>query len=387
MAFVILALSFYVGQFLWGIVAVVFVFWLWMLSDCLQRPTEHFPNAGEYEKLIWCLVIIVVNFIGAVLYYYLVKRKDQDEKESIDLNNISQKKVIISVLIFFLSLAIFVYLGQFFLWMIAVALLLIIFLIVSMLAVYLIKESSMTQTGKRMKQSLKALFTPTVTSIKNSINPIFSYSFIVVGLMIFIPAVFISVSPGFDPLLNSVAHVDKPLLSDDIIAQANYFYEEELLPNQQNYQGNYNSTIYSAMRYINKMGYPLSTAKVETWGEEYVRNRIQFVEDTVFAALSISSVAMLIGGLLAFQKKALMERFLLSTTFDSVSLLLGSVILLISINYGILADPSLLCKAISSGTFLLRNLIGVLLLITFSSSGLFVYLRTKKKEQVFQSDI
>jgi hypothetical protein len=58
------------------IIAAAFAFWLWMLIDCLQRPTERFPNGGESDKLIWCLAIFFVHFIGAVLYYYLVKRKD-----------------------------------------------------------------------------------------------------------------------------------------------------------------------------------------------------------------------------------------------------------------------------------------------------------------------
>ena len=61
------------------IIAAAFAFWLWMLIDCLQRPIERFPNGGESDKLIWCLAIFFVHFIGAMLYYYLVKRKDQDE--------------------------------------------------------------------------------------------------------------------------------------------------------------------------------------------------------------------------------------------------------------------------------------------------------------------
>jgi hypothetical protein len=65
---------------------------------------------------------------------------------------------------------------------------------------------------------------------------------------------------------------------------------------------------------------------------------IQFVEDSLFAALSISSVMILIGGLLAFEKKTLLKRFLLSAIFASVLLLLVSVILLLSISIEILTD-------------------------------------------------
>lgn len=44
--------------------------------DCLQRPPERFPAGGEDDKLIWCLAIFLVHGIGAVLYYFLVYKKD-----------------------------------------------------------------------------------------------------------------------------------------------------------------------------------------------------------------------------------------------------------------------------------------------------------------------
>ena len=58
------------------VVILAFGFWLLMLKDCLQRSGERFPASGEYDKLIWCLAIFFVHFIGAVLYYFLVYKKD-----------------------------------------------------------------------------------------------------------------------------------------------------------------------------------------------------------------------------------------------------------------------------------------------------------------------
>lgn len=58
------------------IVVVGFDFWLLMLKDCLQRPGERFPVGGESDKLIWCLAISFVHFIVAVLYYFIVYKKD-----------------------------------------------------------------------------------------------------------------------------------------------------------------------------------------------------------------------------------------------------------------------------------------------------------------------
>ncbi len=229
--------------------------------------------------------------------------------------------------------------------------------------------------------SLKSLIVVAAKCIKRSINPMFSYSLIVVGLMLFIPAVFISASAGFDPILNSVADADTPHLSDDQIAQANQLHEKGLLPYQPHYQGDYNSTMYNYMHYINKVGYPLTEKKIEAWQKEHVGRMIQFVDDSLFAALSISSVMILIGGLLAFGKKTLLKRFLLSTVFASVLLLLVSVILLLSVSMAIITDFNQITDAISSVTFLLKYFIGMLLLIIFSFSGLFIYLKTMKKNQ------
>ena len=57
------------------IVLAIFGFLIGMFIDCLQRPREKFPCSGEYDKLIWCLGIFFANFVGAVMYYFLVYRK------------------------------------------------------------------------------------------------------------------------------------------------------------------------------------------------------------------------------------------------------------------------------------------------------------------------
>ncbi len=58
-----------------------FVFWLWMLIDCLKRPDDKFAIGGNYAKLIWVLVIVFVGFIGALIYYFLVKRRGLQGQE------------------------------------------------------------------------------------------------------------------------------------------------------------------------------------------------------------------------------------------------------------------------------------------------------------------
>lgn len=55
-----------------GIIAIAIIFWLSMLIDCLQRPENNFPLQGKHEKLIWSLILIFLNTLGALLYFSLV---------------------------------------------------------------------------------------------------------------------------------------------------------------------------------------------------------------------------------------------------------------------------------------------------------------------------
>lgn len=43
------------------------VFWFWMLVDCLTSQQE--------DKLVWFLVIFFLNLLGAILYYWLARKK------------------------------------------------------------------------------------------------------------------------------------------------------------------------------------------------------------------------------------------------------------------------------------------------------------------------
>ncbi len=55
---------------------VLLISWLWMLIDCLKRPDDMFKFGGNNAKLIWVLVIIFTGFIGALIYYFLIKKKE-----------------------------------------------------------------------------------------------------------------------------------------------------------------------------------------------------------------------------------------------------------------------------------------------------------------------
>ena len=52
--------------------ASLFIFWLWMLIDCLKRDFKK-----DYEKIAWVLVMIFLHILGAVIYYFVVKIGDK----------------------------------------------------------------------------------------------------------------------------------------------------------------------------------------------------------------------------------------------------------------------------------------------------------------------
>ncbi|WMW23395.1 PLDc N-terminal domain-containing protein [Methanolobus mangrovi] len=69
---IIIPVAFHLSLGFLGIMALAIIFWLSMLIDCLQRSEDNFPLPGQYEKLIWSLILIFLNAIGAILYFSLV---------------------------------------------------------------------------------------------------------------------------------------------------------------------------------------------------------------------------------------------------------------------------------------------------------------------------
>jgi hypothetical protein len=55
---------------LFGVFAIVVVLglavWIWALVDCLQVPDDSLYRTGN--KLIWVLVIVLAQLIGAIIY-------------------------------------------------------------------------------------------------------------------------------------------------------------------------------------------------------------------------------------------------------------------------------------------------------------------------------
>lgn len=49
-----------------------FIFWVVMLIDIIQRDFKKHD-----DKIIWLLVVIFAGIIGAIIYYFIVKRHDK----------------------------------------------------------------------------------------------------------------------------------------------------------------------------------------------------------------------------------------------------------------------------------------------------------------------
>ncbi len=73
-AFAILMIIFYIFMILFW---CVFFFggtalWIWMLVDCVKREFKK-----SDDKLLWVLVIALVGVLGAVIYYFVIKRPNK----------------------------------------------------------------------------------------------------------------------------------------------------------------------------------------------------------------------------------------------------------------------------------------------------------------------
>jgi Phospholipase_D-nuclease N-terminal len=59
-----------------GIAVLATIFWLWVLVDCLTKESSQ----GN-DKVAWVLFILLVPFIGALVYYF-VRRPERIKEAS-----------------------------------------------------------------------------------------------------------------------------------------------------------------------------------------------------------------------------------------------------------------------------------------------------------------
>lgn len=63
-----------------GLLIGLFVFWIMMIVDVAQRK---FPE--QNQQLVWILVVVLASYIGAIIYYFVIKRKDKAQVQKTKL--------------------------------------------------------------------------------------------------------------------------------------------------------------------------------------------------------------------------------------------------------------------------------------------------------------
>ena len=61
------------------------IFWIYMLVDVIQRKNWE----DENQKILWVLVVVLAGWIGAIIYYFVVKRPS-DQKSTAEIPPSSQ---------------------------------------------------------------------------------------------------------------------------------------------------------------------------------------------------------------------------------------------------------------------------------------------------------
>lgn len=51
---------------------IAFVFWIFMIVDVAKRKFKD-----ENDKVVWILIVVLTGIIGALIYYFVIKRKDK----------------------------------------------------------------------------------------------------------------------------------------------------------------------------------------------------------------------------------------------------------------------------------------------------------------------
>jgi len=47
---------------------LVIAFWIWMIVDVAKRDFKN-----DTEKIVWVLIVVLANWVGALVYYFVVK--------------------------------------------------------------------------------------------------------------------------------------------------------------------------------------------------------------------------------------------------------------------------------------------------------------------------
>lgn len=55
-----------------GLIIFLFVFWILMIIDAAKRKFKN-----DNDRVIWILIIVLLNWLGAIIYYFVIKMPDR----------------------------------------------------------------------------------------------------------------------------------------------------------------------------------------------------------------------------------------------------------------------------------------------------------------------
>jgi len=58
---------------MWMAIIGLTIFWILMLVDIIRKDEKDFAN--ENDKLMWIVIVALTSWVGAGIYYFMVKRK------------------------------------------------------------------------------------------------------------------------------------------------------------------------------------------------------------------------------------------------------------------------------------------------------------------------
>lgn len=88
---VLMLFPFWIMIFIIPLIIALTIFWLWMLVDCITSEL-HVP-----EKLMWVLIILILNVIGAVLYLLLAEEGKKKKRKGAKLTRSRSNRMIFGV--------------------------------------------------------------------------------------------------------------------------------------------------------------------------------------------------------------------------------------------------------------------------------------------------
>ena len=75
LSFVFVLVIIYISIIFSLIGIAIFILWIITLIDCVQRDDENFAVGGKNAKIIWLLLLVLINNIVPVIYYFLIMHK------------------------------------------------------------------------------------------------------------------------------------------------------------------------------------------------------------------------------------------------------------------------------------------------------------------------